>query len=123
MFDECQTMPRAKSHPPDPPHAADLPDLAAIDLVTVLQALSDPVRLEIVRQLAGCGAAGELSCGQIELPVTKSTASHHLKTLSCAGIIAAREEGTRKYVCLRRHELDERFPGLIESVLRAANCA
>ena len=32
------------------------PDLATVDVLTVLQALSDPVRLEIVRQLAGCEA-------------------------------------------------------------------
>ena len=51
------------------------------DVLTVLQALSDPVRLEIVRQLAGCPDSGELKCGAIELPVTKSTASHHFKTL------------------------------------------
>jgi DNA-binding transcriptional ArsR family regulator len=95
-------------------------DLASIDVVTVLQALSDPVRLEIVRQLAGCGATGELTCGQIELPVSKSTTSHHLKALSGAGIIAEREVGTRKYLHLRREELEKRFPGLIESVLRAA---
>ena len=44
----------------------DAPDLAEIDGVTVLQALSDPVRLEIVRQLAGCTGDGELRCGQIE---------------------------------------------------------
>jgi DNA-binding transcriptional ArsR family regulator len=101
------------------------PDLATIDLLTVLQALSDPVRLQIVRQLAGCSGAGELSCGEIwsELPVTKATASHHFKTLSCAGIIADREVGTRKYMRLRRADLDQRFPGLIESVLRAADAA
>lgn len=98
--------------------ASDSPDLAAIDVLTVLEALADPVRLEIVRQLAGCGDAGELSCGRIELPVTKSTASHHLKILSSAGITSDREEGTRKYIRLRQPELDRRFPGLIESVLR-----
>lgn len=96
------------------------PDLDAIDVVTVLQALSDPVRLEIVRQLAGCGAGGELSCGQFDLPVGKSTTTHHLKTLTSAGVITDREEGTRKYMCLRRAELEQRFPGLIDSVLRAA---
>ncbi len=95
-------------------------DLASVDVVTVLQALSDPVRLEIVRQLAGCVAGpGELSCGQIELPVSKSTASHHLKTLASAGITAEREAGTRKYIRLRRPEFDERFPGLLDSVLQA----
>lgn len=103
-----------------PTDIAQPPDLAAIDIATVLQALSDPVRLEIVRQLAGCGEGGELTCGQLELPVTKSTSSHHLKALSRAGVIAEREEGTRKHLCLRREELDRRFPGLIDSVLRAA---
>jgi DNA-binding transcriptional ArsR family regulator len=95
------------------------PVVDAIDGLTVLQALSDPVRLEIVRQLAGCSGSGELRCGQIELPVTKSTASHHFKTLHEAGIVAEREEGTRKYMRLRRSELDRRFPGLLDSVLRA----
>jgi DNA-binding transcriptional ArsR family regulator len=101
------------------------PDLAAIDVVTVLHALADPVRLEIVRQLADCQCSGpgELSCGQIEVPVGKSTASHHLKTLSGAGITTEREAGTRKYIRLRREELDRHFPGLVESVLRSPSAA
>jgi DNA-binding transcriptional ArsR family regulator len=101
--------------------AHEPPELADIDVVTVLQALADPVRLEIVRQLADCSGAGELSCGKIELPVGKSTASHHLKTLSCAGITTEREEGTRKYIRLRREELDRRFPGLIDLVIRSGS--
>ena len=106
---------------PPPPGTATAaePDLATIDVATVLQALADPVRLDIVRQLAGCGASGELSCGQLEVPVTKSTASHHLKILSSAGVIAEREQGTRKFLSLRRADLKRRFPGLIESVLQA----
>lgn len=93
---------------------------ADADLVTVLQALSDPVRLEIVRQLAGCSRDSAISCGQIELEVSKSTASHHLKTLRIAGIVAEREEGTRKFTWLRKADMEERFPGLLDSVLRAA---
>jgi DNA-binding transcriptional ArsR family regulator len=85
-----------------------------------LAALSDPVRLEIVRQLA-MGPGTGLMCNQIEIPVAKSTASHHLKTLSRAGITAEREQGTCKYVWLRRAELDRRFPGLVDSVLQAVN--
>jgi DNA-binding transcriptional ArsR family regulator len=100
-----------------------LPDLEAIDVLTVLQALSDPVRLQIVRQLATCSGPGELMCRQIEMPVTKSTGSHHLKTLARAGITSEREQGTSKYIRLRRAELDSRFPGLLDSVLRAANSA
>jgi DNA-binding transcriptional ArsR family regulator len=97
----------------------DAPDLATIDGMTVLQALSDPVRLEIVRQLAGCSGSGELRCGAIEIPVTKSTASHHFKTLHRAGLIAEREVGTSKFIHLRCDELERRFPGLLDSVLRA----
>jgi DNA-binding transcriptional ArsR family regulator len=105
---------------PTPTDTVQPPDLAAIDIATVLQALSDPVRLQIVRQLAGCEGSGEMTCGELELPVTKSTGSHHLKALSRAGVIAEREEGTRKHIRLRREELDRRFPGLLDSVLRAA---
>jgi DNA-binding transcriptional ArsR family regulator len=96
------------------------PDLAAIDIATVLQALSDPVRLEIVRQLDAASSEG-LTCGQLQLPVGKSTCSHHLKVLLHAGVTTEREEGTRKYVRLRRDELDRRFPGVIGSVVDAVS--
>ena len=99
------------------------PDLDEIDGMTVLQALSDPVRLEIVRQLAGCSGGGELKCGQVELPVTKSTASHHFRILLAAGVVAERAQGTSKFLRLRRAELEERFPGLLDSVLRATAAA
>jgi DNA-binding transcriptional ArsR family regulator len=103
-----------------PQEETDAPDLASVDVLTVLQALSDPVRLQIVRQLAGCeeGATG-LMCGQLVIPVAKSTGSHHLKTLHRAGVTAEREQGVCKYIRLRRDELDERFPGLLDSVLGA----
>jgi DNA-binding transcriptional ArsR family regulator len=101
--------------------AADAPDLATIDITTVLQSLADPVRLEIVRQLAAHGDEGELTCGQLELPVGKSTCSHHLKALAGAGVIAEREQGTRKYLRLRRAELDRHFPGLVELVIQTAD--
>jgi DNA-binding transcriptional ArsR family regulator len=87
----------------------------------VLQALADPVRLEIVRQLARCPEDGELRCGEISIPVTKSTASHHIKTLFEAGIVAEREEGRSKYLHLRRVELEAKYPGLLDSVLRATD--
>ena len=100
------------------------PYLATIDVLAVLQALSDPVRLSIVRQLAACDAdSAGLMCGQIELTVSKSTASHHFKTLHRAGITREREQGVCKYIQLRRAELDERFPGLLDSVLGAADVA
>jgi DNA-binding transcriptional ArsR family regulator len=107
-------MPLTKFPTPD---AETVADLAAIDVATVLQSLSDPVRLEIVRQLDD---SGELTCGQLVVPVGKSTCSHHLRILNVAGVTAEREDGTRKHLKLRRAELEKRFPGLLESVLRAA---
>jgi DNA-binding transcriptional ArsR family regulator len=85
-------------------------------LVSVLEALADPVRLAIVRALGAVD--GELACGPI--PVGKSTISHHYKVLREAGIIETREEGTRRFQRLRRAEVDARFPGLLDSVLGAA---
>jgi DNA-binding transcriptional ArsR family regulator len=90
-----------------------------LDGMQIVQALADPVRLEIVRQLAGCPEHGELTCGQVSLPVSKSTASHHFKLLLEAGLIAERSQGTRKYLHLRREEIDREFPNLLDSILGA----
>jgi DNA-binding transcriptional ArsR family regulator len=92
---------------------------AELDLATVLHALSDPVRLRIVAALAQSG--GEPSCGSFELPVTKSTCSHHFKVLREAGVISQRPQGTARLNALRREALDARFPGLLDSVLAAAS--
>ena len=100
-----------------------VPDLAGVDVLTVLEALSDPVRLDIVRQLAVCPEASGVTCGKLELPVSKSTGSHHLKILARAGLTLEREAGTSKYIRLRRDELEDRFPGLLESVLAASPAA
>jgi DNA-binding transcriptional ArsR family regulator len=100
------------------PHTPQ-PDLDEIELATVLQALADPVRLEIVRQVGACPEGGALACRELELPVTKSTGSHHLKILHRAGITTEREQGTSKFIRLRRDELERRFPGLLDAVLSA----
>ncbi len=91
------------------------------DITTVLQALADPVRIAIVRRLGECEEAR--ACGSFDLPVTKSTLSHHFKVLREAGLIQGRYEGTRKLISLRRADLDAAYPGLLESVLRAAAAA
>jgi DNA-binding transcriptional ArsR family regulator len=88
-----------------------------IKLVDVLHALSDPVRLEIVKAL---DAERELSCSELSLRVSKSTASHHFRVLREAGVVQFREEGTRRYYHIRRDDLDARFPELLDTVLDAA---
>lgn len=96
------------------------PARGELTLAPVLAALSDPVRLEIVRKLAdGC----ELSCGSFGFPLAKSTLTHHLKVLRDAGVIAQRPVGTSRMTYLRRKDLDARFPGLLDSVLMAAAVA
>ncbi len=93
------------------------PAAADIELTEVLHALSDPVRLTLVRELDECGT--ERACGTFDLPIAKSTATHHWRVLRNAGVVSAREEGTKKYHWLRRGDLDERFPGLLDSVVAA----
>jgi DNA-binding transcriptional ArsR family regulator len=97
----------------EPPH----PTREEMDLAAVLHALSDPMRLRIV---AGLAAQNVRTCKSFELPVTKSTCTHHFRVLREAGVIRQRLEGTTKLNSLRREDLEARFPGLLDSVLRAA---
>jgi DNA-binding transcriptional ArsR family regulator len=89
-----------------------------LELGAVLHALSDPVRLMIVAELARSGH--ESTCGSFALPVTKSTCTHHFKVLREAGLIQQRQQGTTRLNALRREDLEARFPGLLESILKAA---
>jgi DNA-binding transcriptional ArsR family regulator len=95
------------------------PQAAEIELGAVLHALSDPVRLRIVAALAG--AEGEPTCGSFDVPVTKSTCTHHFKVLREAGVIHQRQVGTARLNTLRRDDLDARFPGLLDTILEAAS--
>jgi DNA-binding transcriptional ArsR family regulator len=94
------------------------PDRSELDLAAVLHALSDPMRLRIVRELAADG--GERTCNSFNLPIVKSTCTHHFKVLREAGLIRQRVVGTKKVSSLRRDDLDARFPGLIEAVVQGA---
>ena len=89
-----------------------------ISLPRVLHALSDPVRLEIVLKIA---RAGQVACGAFDIPMPKSTLSHHFKVLREAGVVASRREGNELMNSLRREELDARFPGLLKSIIAAGN--
>jgi DNA-binding transcriptional ArsR family regulator len=93
------------------------PRIDEVSLPDVLHALSDPVRLQIVRALAD---REEQSCSSVEASVSKSTLSHHFKVLREAGVTHTRVNGTHRLVSLRRDELDTRFPGVLGSVLDAS---
>ena len=93
------------------------PDISEISLTRVLSALSDPLRLGIVYLLSD---GQERQWGELDAPVSKSTLSHHMKTLRSAGVTRTRDEGTRCYVHLRAEDLEARFPGLLTTLLQAA---
>ncbi len=87
-----------------------------LELAAVLRALSDPVRLRIVSMLA---SGEERTCCSFDLPVVKSTGTHHFRVLREAGVIRQRVEGKTRLSALRREDLEARFPGLLDAVLRA----
>jgi DNA-binding transcriptional ArsR family regulator len=96
------------------------PSAAEFDLPRVLAALADRHRLAVVRFVA---VNGESWCARVMqdtgLAMSKSTFSHHLRILREAGVVAKRHEGTKSYMCVRKDDLDSRFPGLIDSILSA----
>jgi DNA-binding transcriptional ArsR family regulator len=94
------------------------PSVDEIEICAVLHALSDPMRLKMVAELAESG--GERTCSSFDLPIAKSTCTHHFKVLRDAGVIRQRVCGTKRVSTLRGDDLDARFPGLLEAVLAAA---
>lgn len=90
-----------------------------IRLADVLHALADPMRLRIVCALAAAESA--MNCADIELPVSKSTCTHHFRVLRENGVIQQMYRGTAKMNALRRPDLEALFPGLIDGILRAAD--
>ena len=90
-----------------------------VDLQSALAALGDPVRRAIVRQLAAVPEWTK-ACGSFDTPVSNATLSHHFVVLHRAGLLEQRQDGVRRLNRLRRPEFDQRFPGLLDLVLREA---
>ncbi|WP_277963964.1 winged helix-turn-helix domain-containing protein [Pseudomonas sp. RIT-To-2] len=83
-------------------------------LERLLYALSDPVRMGIVRCLAN---VAEASCGELDGGRPKSSMSHHFRVLREAGLVHTRSVGTSHMNSLRAEALEGRFPGLLGSIL------
>ena len=92
------------------------PQVQDLELTKVLQALGDPLRLEVVRMLA---AGTDLSCSALCLGRPKSSMSHHFKKLIDAGVLRVDVIGNRHINNLRRDDLERRFPGLLRAVVDA----
>lgn len=96
---------------PEHTHPDDVP------VLTALAALADPVRVQLVRELAA-STDWSRSCGTFDVPVGKAAKSHHFAVLRAAGLVEQRDEGPKRVNRLRREEFDARFPGLLALVLR-----
>ncbi|MFB7247724.1 ArsR/SmtB family transcription factor [Streptomyces populi] len=106
-------MAERTSHRAAPEHVH--PD--EVPVLTALAALADPVRIRLVRELAG-SPEWSRSCGSFDVPVGKAALSHHFAVLRGAGLVEQRDEGPKRVNRLRRAEFDARFPGLLALVLR-----
>ncbi|MBZ5486365.1 helix-turn-helix transcriptional regulator [Halomonas aquamarina] len=90
------------------------PPVSDFILERLLYALSDPVRLEIVRRLA---ESGEASCGELDGGRPKSTMSHHFRILRDVGLVHTQTIGTTHMNSLRKADVDSRFPGLLDAIV------
>ena len=93
------------------------PPAAALDLATIMRTVGDPMRLEIVRIL---GDGRPRVCNELSsaLRIPPSTGSYHLRLLREAGVTRTRAQGTERLISLRRDDLEDRFPGLVDVLTR-----
>ncbi len=91
--------------PPDSPAALDrlaspvAGPAADEELAAFAKALGHPVRVRILRMLAG---KDRRMCSHIvdELPLAQSTVSEHLRILRTAGLVQVNESGPRAGYCI-----------------------
>ncbi|WP_299531785.1 helix-turn-helix transcriptional regulator [uncultured Streptomyces sp.] len=94
------------------------PDEEDFDLFRIMSALTDPVRLGIVTTLA---SQPGLACSGFYQDVgARSALTRHFRILRESGLIRQHDVGTRRINTLRKAELDHRFPGLLDLVIREA---
>ncbi|WP_307829457.1 ArsR/SmtB family transcription factor [Antrihabitans stalagmiti] len=89
------------------------PDRDEMELGKVLAALADPHRRKVVTDFLAGPDDAERTCTSFNLPVSKSTLTHHFRILREAGLVLDADYGNRRGITLRRADLDERFPGLM----------
>lgn len=93
------------------------PDRDQIDLSAVLEALSEPIRRDIVLRLL---TEGEAPCQIFDNYAPKTNLSYHFARLREAGVTKTRIAGPYRIISVRTEDLAARFPGLLEAVVAAA---
>jgi DNA-binding transcriptional ArsR family regulator len=94
------------------------PPADSLDLVAILAALSDPTRLTILRRLAEVDA--DVRCGDFTDLAAKSNLSYHFAKMREAGLVRLRNEGTSRFLTLRRADIERQFPGLLDQLIASA---
>ncbi len=95
------------------------PSTDQIDLATVLAVLGDQTRLSIVGYLAR-NEGVQINCSRFLDLGSKTNVSYHLAKLREAGVTQTEVSGTSRLISLRRADLDQRFPGLLDSIIASA---
>jgi DNA-binding transcriptional ArsR family regulator len=97
------------------------PSIDDVTLEGVLHALADPVRAAIYAELAARDGAATCSAfvNVIDREIPKSTLSQHFRALREAGLIRSERAGVEMRNQTRCKELEQRFPGLIPSIMKA----
>lgn len=95
------------------------PPTEQISLPNVLAVLGDTTRLAILGHLARNEGEAQ-TCSRFADITSKTNLTYHLAKMREAGIINVEPCGTARLVSLRRADLDARFPGLLEPIIRTA---
>ena len=92
------------------------PTLEEISLEQIFSALSDPVRLQILKNLSDGVEKDSITLAE---NIPRSTLSYHTRRLRECGLTWTRSQG-RTCLISRREEINEKFPGLLEGIIRNA---
>lgn len=97
------------------------PSAEDITVEGILHVLSDPVRVAIFTDIAMSNCSQNCtvfsSIGDRSIP--KSTLSQHFKALREAGLIRSERMGVEMKNISRCEEIDQRFPGLLATILKS----
>jgi DNA-binding transcriptional ArsR family regulator len=91
------------------------PTRDSLSLERILHALGDTARLAMFRTIA---ASDGIACGDVCSAQPRSTLSHNTRILRDAGLIESERRGKSVINRVRRTDLESRFPGLLDLVLK-----
>ena len=90
-------------------------------LAGVLGALSDPMRLLIIKRLLQKGGSTSCSDAAPCADMAKSTLSNHFRILREAGLIRTTKKGVENSNTVREEDINSRFPGLLKTILKLSD--